>query len=102
MTPAIASGVSFGYARRMKPDDRPFTLKWSRTWPQVDKHFTGKDPRRPDMFARVYLSAPPPHSAKPWSWTLADRRQIALGYAPTTRAARTAVEKAYREWRAKQ
>ena len=57
----------------MEPDDnRPFLLKWSRTWPddRTKQDFTGLLAADPTMFARVYLLESNPDESVRCFWTV--------------------------------
>ena len=86
----------------MEPDDnRPFLLKWSRTWPddRTKQDFTGLLAADPTMFARVYFLESHPDESARWYWTVTTTVQIASGHAVDTRAAARAAEAAYTAWK---
>ena len=84
--------------------NRPFILKWSRTWPNDPKKqdFTGRDPSQAAMFARTYLAEDHPDRAWAWFWTVSGSAQIASGYEENARAAARAAEAAWEQWLAAQ
>ena len=86
----------------MEPDDdRPFLLKWSRTWPNDLKaqDFTGKLASDPTMFARIYFHDSHPDENVRWYWTVSASAQIASGHSADARAAARAAEEAYTAWK---
>ena len=56
-------------------------LRWRRTPSRPRDDYTGTDPARPGLYARVYLSTGAV-SARPWYWVLAGGT-IASGYEAT-------------------
>ena len=80
-------------------DDRPFALKWKRTFPDTDNDFTGRDPEHLTASARVYLQTSHPDPARRWFWTASGTHQIALGNEAILRAAARKAEDAYLAWR---
>ena len=83
-------------------DDRPFALKWKRTFPDVENDFTARDPAHPAAFARVYVQPSHPDPTHRWFWTASGTHQIGLGNEPTVREAARKAEEAYLAWRDKQ
>ena len=82
-------------------DDRPFILKWSRTWPKAPtakNDFTGRHPDHPRMFARFFHSGRLEARKAEWFWTVSDRAQIASGYEENARAAARAAETTRERW----
>ena len=74
--------------------DRP--LRWRRTPSRPRDDYTGTDPARPRLYARVYLSTGAV-SARPWYWVLAGGT-IASGYEATVEDAVEAAERSYARW----
>jgi hypothetical protein len=72
-------------------------LHWRRTDGRPRDDYTGTDPARPQLYARVYLST----SAvipRPWYWLLAGMGTVASGHEATVEAAVNAIERSYSRW----
>jgi hypothetical protein len=72
-------------------------LHWRRSPSRPRDDYTGTDPARPRLYARVYLSTSV-MSTRPWYWVLAGAGAIASGYEATSEAAVDATERSYRRW----
>jgi hypothetical protein len=80
------------------PSDR--LLKWQHTDLQGRQRedYTGSDRKRPQVYARVYLSENST-GERPWFWTITDKDMgIATGYEPTADDAIEAVDRTYAGW----
>ena len=71
-------------------------LRWGRTPSRPRDDYTGTDPARPWLYARVYLSTGA-MSERPWYWVLAGGT-IASGYEATVEDAVEAAERSYARW----
>jgi hypothetical protein len=99
-TLAGTAGVFFwAMLAGMDPDDQPFVLKWTHTFPGTENDYTGRDPAYPDAFVRVYHQASHPDASRRWFWTTAGTHQLALGNEATVRAAARAGEEVFVRWR---
>ncbi len=75
-------------------------LKWQHTDLQGRQRedYTGYDRKRPQVYARVYLSENST-GERPWFWTITDKEMgIATGYEATADDAIEAVDRTYAGW----
>jgi hypothetical protein len=79
--------------QRLLPDN---LLQWGLTPSRPRDDYTGIDPARPRLYARVYLPTGAA-SPRPWYWVLAGGA-IASGYEETVEAAVDAAERSYARW----
>jgi hypothetical protein len=76
-------------------------LKWDRTAlpGRENDDYTGTDPGRLQVRARVYLTKKDSPGERPWFWTITDTDTgIATGYEADVDAAIEAVDRTYAAW----